>query len=338
MRRKNLYSLIRYALVAGFVTGPAVAQANENLYQRYWQSVSGYFTQPTNNLRYRPANTLQTPNVSRFVRPGFDRPAVTAHNSHFRYRPLSQPVVRPAAYPVPAFQRQYAWQPANVTVYRRGGSKSHYASESNTDFEQSYAQGYQSQPVTSQGYRYRNGQRNAPFVSFSDRVRGASSVTEMQVREYSLPQTRQSTAMPMEEMNKPVVRQAAAQVFQLTAKPINQHHQPAAAATFKPVMPAAPVSLYSQPEVAVEEPPVKVFMSSQPLPSADGFNFRPDERFQPAGRPAVRAPQAPQLRPAKPAQEPVVVDNLQLARASATDNSNPWNNYSFRPMDSAIQR
>ncbi len=331
MRNRILYKVLYPLMFAGCFSASMSASAqSDNLYQRYWQSVNGQFSHSSQSYRFRPAD-VSFENRRNAAFKNFEQRRAQAFNrfAHLtampRFRPLSPTgnaatLYRPsyertAAFgQPPAFARQFAWTPAVNTVIRSGRDQNHYASEMNDSYEQASVSDYRSAPVSSQGFRYRNSQRNAPYVSFSERVRSA------------LPERQRAPA--------------ASRYSQAASRYQPQHHEHVPAAHMQTArvtdMPA-PV----QPEVSrPAADKVKIFMSSQPLPSAQGFNFRPDGRFgKPAEKPARYEIKQEDPFTVPSQQSPIAADTMQLARAQMERTlDNPWDNWSFRPADAAIQR
>lgn len=378
MKKKPLSRLLTQLMFAGCLsTSISLPAQAGNLYQRYWQQVAPQFSQHFSQYRFRPV-AADAASASRF-RPG----AVYSAAYRNAYQPVAAvnrytPIIRPVygqplrSAQVPAFARQFAWSPAPNTVYRRGGSEHHYASEQNNAFEtdQVDVPRFRTAPVSTQGLRFRSAERSAPFVSFSERVRQSmpeamhqnmhqpmqqadnfsSAVSQPLVTvKPAIPVTRQ-LAMPVVEapvMQPPVFSQPMMPMHPHQAVPQHQpvsQYQPAQQHMPQPFaqqgMPSMPMPQpMPQPRMQPVEPPVKIFMSSQPLPSADGYQFRPDERFiapSEQGRPVEVKP----FKPADPVHvSPTEVENVQLARAQfvpAADS--PWNNYTFRPTDIVLQR
>ncbi len=358
MKKNPLSWLLTQLMFAGSLSASISlpAQAGD-LYQRYWQQVAPQFSQHFGRYQFRPT-AADVDSVSRYRQSygarHFSR-SVTAVN---RYAPVIRPVYGQPMKQMqtPAFTRQFAWSPAPNTVYRRGGSYHHYASEQNNSFEtdQVDVPRYRTAPVSTQGLRFRSAERSAPFVSFSERVRQSMPQSMHQADNFSTavsqPAVTVKPAIPVaQQVSMPVVARPVMQppVFSQPMMPMlrpqsAEHYQPAPQHMHQPMQamqPAMPMMPMPQPAMQPVEPPVKIFMSSQPLPSADGYQFRPDERFiapSEQGRPVEVKP----FKPSDPVRvSPTEVENVQLARAQfvpAADS--PWNNYTFRPTDIVLQR
>jgi len=337
MTNKTLSRAMYQLMFAGCISvSMAMPAQAENLYQRYWQSVSGQLTHSSQSYRFRPMADSRRPVpqynnrfsiASRMTSnyPGFE-------NRHLRFRPMvtaARPVpqVFRASYgsryrvaQVPAFARQFAWNPAaRATVTRHGQAQNFYASETSNSYAQvTEAPAYRSAPVTAHGFRFRDSQRSAPYVTFSERVRqflpehnySSSTNVVAQVKQ-TIPMQRDiATAKPMEVVEiKPVVQ-----------------------AEVKPVV-----------QAQVKQPvksDVKIFMSGQTMPSVSDYNFRPvDGVGEPANNavPSEYRVVEPEVMPVQPV--PVEVEQVQLANAQfEAPAANPWDNWSFRPAEVTFQR
>ena len=337
MKKKTLYQLLSRLMFAGCfsATVSLPAQAGD-LYQRYWQTVSAQFSQHPQHYRFRePAGG---PAVSRYQRPvGAFYPAYREQRpyAYQPFRPVYSQTPRFRKASAPAFARQYAWTPARNTVFRRGSSDNFYASEQSNGMEVSAAQApqFRSEPVSAQGLRFRSAERNVPFISFADRVRQSMPQTDNYASAVSRP------AVVQHAEPQPVVSRFSAHPRPTFHAP-QPLHPPRNLPMPVPLAERMPQPPKPVPAAQPVEPEVKVFMSSQPMPSADGFEFRPDQRFlSPAEKrePVRFKPASPVLEPAQ--LTPVETEQVQLARTQfvpAADN--PWNNYTFRPTDFALKR
>lgn len=178
MFRKKLVNSIKWALIAGGLLFSFSSSAVANSFYQSWSSKntsSGYYGQyrfrpvtPQRHVRYNFATgRYQQPQWQpRQYNRGGHR---VGHNSFSQYRHSPYQNLR---YRQPAFVRQYGWAPASKMVVRRVTESSHYASSGNSYVEQApEAPVYRSAPINTQGFRYRDMTRNAPYVTFSDRVK-----------------------------------------------------------------------------------------------------------------------------------------------------------------------
>jgi len=174
MFRKKLVTCINWALVAG---GLLFSFSSSALANSYFQSWSAKHASPGNYgaYRFRPVTPQRHVRYS-FATGRYHQPKrQPMHYSQYRYNTFSQYRYSPyqnLRYRQPAFVRQYGWTPATKMVVRRVTESSHYASSGNSHVEEApETPVYRSAPISSHGFKYRDMTRNAPYVTFSDRVK-----------------------------------------------------------------------------------------------------------------------------------------------------------------------
>lgn len=199
---------------------------------------------------------------------------------------------------IPAFARQYAWEPAQPKGFRRGEAFNHYANQSNETMEQSSTPVYRSEPITTQGFRYRSMERNANFVSFADKVKSAMPVT--------VSMTQQQLVSPIAEPKTAVVPKPVHSVNTQVNNPINK-----------------PVQANHR------------YVAGQSFYKADNFSFRPDARFQPTPSRQTQTEIAKiETVPQKIVPVPVSFELANAELPKTGDNS--LDQWSFRPVQPAF--
>jgi len=174
MFRKKLVTCINWALIAG---GLLFSFSSSALASSYYQSWSAKHASSGNYgaYRFRPVTPQRHVRYS-FATGRYHQPkwrsmqySQNRYNGYSQYRHSPYQSLR---YRQPAFVRQYGWVPASKMVVRRVSELNHYASSTNTYVEEApVAAEYRSAPISTQGFRYRDMKRNAPYVTFSDRVK-----------------------------------------------------------------------------------------------------------------------------------------------------------------------
>lgn len=187
MHKKKTASMIALALFGGGLIFSMTSAAAGNWYPGSAYATPG--TQPVmpvyryaGNYRFRPLDQHQVP-VQRYQPNHFMHASGRHQAAYQRYLKTYLPDIADAQqyrmprarYAVnrvrpPAFARQFGWSLAGNSTVRTVRQTSHFASSVNNRVEQSAAPEYYSQPINTQGFRYRVIKRNAPFVSFSQRV------------------------------------------------------------------------------------------------------------------------------------------------------------------------
>jgi hypothetical protein len=169
MFRKKLVTCINWALIAGGLVFSLSSSVLASSFYNSWSpgySLSGSYGQ----YRFRPVAPRQHVRFSyatgRYQQPQWRTNRYNSY-SHYRHSPYQGLRFRQ-----PAFTRQYGWASASKMVVRRVSEASHYSSSSNAHVEEaSAAPVYRSAPISTQGFIYRDMRRNAPYVTFSDRVK-----------------------------------------------------------------------------------------------------------------------------------------------------------------------
>jgi len=167
MFRKKLVTCINWALIAGgfLFSSSVLANSYYNSWSTGYSSTGSY-----GQYRFRPVAPQRHVRYSyatgRYQQPQWQS---SRYNSYSQYRHSPYQGLR---FRQPAFVRQYGWAPAAKMVVRRVTESSHYASSSNAYVEEaSTTPVYRSAPISTQGFKYRDMTRNAPYVTFSDRVK-----------------------------------------------------------------------------------------------------------------------------------------------------------------------
>ena len=174
MLRKKLVTCITRSLMAGALLFSFSSATMANSFYNPW---SAGHSSPTSYGQYhfRPVAPQRHVRFSyatgRFQQPQW-QPKQYSWSRYNRYSQYRHSPYQNLRFRQPAFVRQYGWAPASKMVVRRVSESSHYASSSNSHVEEvSTAPVYRTAPISTQGFRYRDMTRNAPYVTFSDRVK-----------------------------------------------------------------------------------------------------------------------------------------------------------------------
>ncbi len=174
MFKKKLVTCITRALIAG---GMLFSFSSSTLASSYYNPWMTGFSPSSSYAQYRFRPVEQQRHVrysyatGRYQQPQ-RQPLGNSWNRYNSYGQYQYSPYRNMQFRQPAFVRQYGWTAAPKMVVRRVSESSHYASSSNSYVEEaSTAPVYRSAPISTQGFRYRDMTRNAPYVTFSDRVK-----------------------------------------------------------------------------------------------------------------------------------------------------------------------
>ncbi|NNJ93075.1 MAG: hypothetical protein HKP55_15475 [Gammaproteobacteria bacterium] len=218
MFRKKLVTCINCALIAGGLLLSFSSSAMANSVYNSWST--GY-TLPGSygQYRFRPVAPQRHVRYS-YATGRYQQPQRRSnwYNSYSHYRHSPYQGLR---FSQPAFVRQYGWAPASKMVVRRVSQSSHYASSSNAYVEQaSTAPVYRSAPISTQGFKYRDMTRNAPYVTFSGRVK---QFMKMENRfSHQVPAVQHVQIQPVEQ-----------QPTQATVNVIRKQHNPGIVGNYK---------------------------------------------------------------------------------------------------------
>jgi hypothetical protein len=213
MCRKRLVTCISRALMTGGLLLSLSSPLLANSYYNTWQS--GY-SSPSNygKYRFRPleksSNSKYSYASGSYQQPSWysgpyrmvknNRYAFNQRNFYYGSNPNFANSTN--GWQQPAFIKQYGWTPAKKMVVRRVSTSNHFASSTNTYVEEasSTAPVYRSAPINTQGFRYRDMTRNAPYVTFSDRVKQFTKMKERFVTQQ--PQIQHVQVQPVEQRHE----------------------------------------------------------------------------------------------------------------------------------------
>lgn len=179
-RKKLITCLTQVLMIGGMLyssTGMArnyyAGMSPSMAYQVYSHANGGYsHFSPQFKRQFRPEYRFRPLPRQHQVRFNF----ATGNYYQPRWKVVNQKTMQSGQ---PAFARQYGWAPAKKMTVRRVTESNHYASSTNSEVESfSTAPVYRTAPISTQGFRYRDMRRNAPFVSFSDRVKKSSGLEQ----------------------------------------------------------------------------------------------------------------------------------------------------------------
>ena len=168
-------------------------------------------------------------------------------------------------------------------VVRRVSESDHYASSTNSYVEDaSVAPAYRSAPINTQGFRYRDMKRNAPYVTFSDRVKQFMKTEQRFAQQLPPIQQPLPPLQPLLPLQQVQVRQ-----LNVTARAsvIRKQQNMGVVGNYKfrpderfaPQPPAPQVAVKPMPDKVIELVGAKVQESGDNF--LDDWSFRPESTF-----------------------------------------------------------